>query len=190
MRRLHCLQAQPNAGHHALVLLERYLVKNGKRFLLATQNIDGLHLRAGSSSDCLIELHGNINYCRSVVLLPNPVTNSSLHEIPEEGFTELPPYNSANEMLRPHIVWFNEQLDPCHLELCYAFASNCDLCFSVGTMGAVFPAAEFPIVAKHAGALTIEVNPARTKISGYMDVVINMPAAVALPLLFNQLKST
>lgn len=189
MRRVNCLQAQPNDGHKKLVELENYLMSKGKKFLLATQNIDGLHLRAGSNPNNLIELHGNINYCRPISLPAYPLDETKLIKIPEHGFASLPPYDSNNEMLRPHIVWFNELLNPSYLERCYLFLSHCDLCFSIGTMGAVFPAAEFPILAKERGALTVEINPAQTEISRYMDIIINLPASEALTLLCHQLET-
>ncbi len=190
MRRQMCLQADPNAGHYALVELETLLINRKGLFLLATQNIDGLHTRAGSSSDNMIELHGNINQCRSVNYSDYPIPANDIRTIPFTGFDELPPFDEHGNMLRPHIVWFTEQLDPSYLDKCYRFAETCDVCLSIGTMGAVFPAAEFPIIAKRNGALTVEFNPSLTEISSYMDVIINTSAAFALPLLLERIKSS
>lgn len=189
MRRQMCLQAEPNAGHYALVELESLLINRNAQFLLATQNIDGLHSRAGSSSEYLFELHGSINQCRSVNFINYPIPSDEIKTIPFTGFDELPPFDDHGNMLRPHIVWFTEQLDPFHIEKCYQFTETCDVCLSIGTMGAVFPAAEFPILAKQNGAFTVEVNPNITEISNYMDVMINTSAAFALPLLLEWIKS-
>src|SRR5690242_13070492 len=99
----------PNPGHHAVAALERRL---GDRFLLVTQNVDGLH--AGAGSRRIIELHGNIMKSRCSSCDRPPFEDRSV-------YTELPPCDQCGELLRPHIVWFGEMIDPEHLAAIGAF---------------------------------------------------------------------
>jgi len=143
---------RPNPGHLALVELERRL---GDRFLLATQNVDGLHRDAGSER--LVEIHGNLftSRCSSCSRPPFEDRASHLHGAP--------PCERCGARLRPHIVWFGEMLDPSHLERIHRFLTEAarrgPLVFlAAGTSGAVYPAAGLVDEARQLGACTWLVN--------------------------------
>lgn len=136
----------PNSAHYAIVKLE----KRYNDFLLITQNVDGMHRLAGSRE--LLELHGNIwktrcTKCHEV---------SDNREIPIEI---LPKCRSCGGLLRPHIVWFGESLDPADMERSYEILERCDVLIVVGTSAVVQPAASFAGIAKRKpGSYLIEVN--------------------------------
>jgi NAD-dependent deacetylase len=148
-RRELVLKAQPNAGHIALVQLERRV----PHFTLITQNVDGLHARAGSRD--VIELHGSILRTR-------------LH---------------TNGLERPDVVWFGEMLPEDALRRASAAARACDVFLSVGTSTVVEPAASLPFAALEAGAAVIEVNPTRTPLSDRARVWVQGAAGTSLPAL-------
>jgi len=126
-------------------------------WLLVTQNVDGLHQRAGSRA--VVELHGNIhrNKCfdEDVVVA----------EWRETG--ERPPCcPRCGGPLRPDVVWFGESLSPQTLAQAEAGARRCEVLFSIGTSAAVFPAAQLPLTALQAGAMVVEVNKDPTPLTG------------------------
>lgn len=170
-RRAQARTVQPNAGHHALVGLEAHVAS----FLLATQNVDGLHARAGSRS--LVELHGNIARVRCS-------RDGRIVDDWEEPADALPPRCPAcGAFLRPDVVWFEEMLPPEALERAESAARTCDLMLVVGTSAEVYPAAALPQHAKQCGARIVEINPAPTPLSPIADDVLRGPSAVMLPAL-------
>lgn len=149
---------QPNAAHHAIARWQ-------DRFAglsVVTQNVDGLHQRAGSRG--VVELHGNLWRARCVVC-------HWRYEIPFEG-ARPEACRECGNALRPDVVLFGEMLPAGAFEFASACASRCELCFVVGTSGLVYPAAGLPEIAKAAGAFVCEVNPERTPISDLCDEVI------------------
>jgi len=160
--------AEPNAGHHALAQIEA--ARPG--FFLATQNVDGLHARAGSRN--LVELHGNI---RRTICFD--------HRHPAESWApvdEPPPRcGQCGSWLRPDVVWFGEPLRGDALARAQQAASQCDLFLSIGTSTMVYPAAELPFIAGSNGATVIEINPDRTPLSKLADFVLREKAGTALP---------
>jgi NAD-dependent deacetylase len=150
-RRQKAALCSPNPAHRALVSLEARL---GDRFLLATQNVDGLHRKAGSQR--LIELHGNLFTSRCSSCARAPFTDDRLH------LDALPECEQCKGLLRPHIVWFGEMLDPANLEAVERFAGQASkgrfLFLAIGTSGVVWPAAGFVDLARRAGAETWLVN--------------------------------
>jgi NAD-dependent deacetylase len=172
-RRLKCLDAQPNPGHLALATIQQEAEARGARFTLLTQNVDGLHQRAGSRG--VVELHGSIMAWRCV-RTGTPAT------LPEGPFVEFPPrHPETGHPLRPSVVWFGEMLP----ERAVAAASDalgaCDLFLSIGTSSVVYPAAGFIHAAREAGATTIEVNPDATPISGVIDLALRGKSGEVLP---------
>ena len=136
--------APPNAGHRALVELARRV----PRFTLVTQNVDGLHQRAGSAG--VIELHGNIlrSRCsREGVIVEPPVTGQSP-----------PPCPRCGAPLRPDVVWYGEILPLEALAAAEEAAATCDVLLSVGTSNLVVPAASLPWMAARQGATVVVVN--------------------------------
>jgi NAD-dependent deacetylase len=147
MRRTAVASAKPNAGHVALARLGSLV----PRLTLITQNVDGLHERAGSSD--IVELHGNIT--RVKCSRDGGIeTEWSESEIP-------PPCPRCGAPLRPDVVWFGEMLPVDALRRAQEAAETCDLFLSIGTSNIVEPAASLPWMAAQAGATVIVVNPDR-----------------------------
>ncbi|MCY1003232.1 NAD-dependent deacylase [Myxococcus sp. MISCRS1] len=155
-RRAGAADVSPNPGHDALVAWERHL---GDRFLLATQNVDGLHRRAGSQR--VVEMHGNLFTTRC----SNPdCTRAPFPDTTVYASGTVPGCKECGALLRPHIVWFGEQLDPDDLTRIESFAvkamrSGGRLVFlAAGTSGAVYPAAGMVDNVRAAGGETWLVN--------------------------------
>ena len=162
-------EVAPNPGHLALAELERRV----SRFTLITQNVDGLHQRAGSRG--VIELHGNITRTKCSVE-DGMVEEYVLHSMP-------PVCPNCGAPLRPDVVWFGETLPADALRAASAAASSCDLFFSVGTSGLVQPAASLPFDALRGGATVVEVNPDQTPLTRSADYVLRGNAGEVLPAL-------
>ena len=164
--------AEPNAGHRALVDLEAHV----GTVTVITQNVDDLHNRAGSSD--VIELHGNIthNYCMDCE------TDVSPQRVDDaiEGGTPATCLECGG-LVRPDVVWFGEMLPPDAMDHASRATTDCDVFLSVGTSTALYPAAPLPMLAKESGAYVAEVNPDRTPISGDVDEYLAGPAGEVLP---------
>lgn len=141
-------RAEPNAGHRALAALQDRVLGNGGRFTLVTQNVDGLHARAGSQD--VVELHGNIGRIICSRCQDEPA-------VPGDG--EPPACRLCGAALRPDVVWFGEMLPEAALARAAQEAAECDVFMSVGTSGLVYPAAGLVQVARRGGASVIVVNP-------------------------------
>ncbi len=165
-RRQNIMAAKPNAGHLAIAELEK-----SKSVSVLTQNIDGLHQRAGSTK--VYEIHGSIITIKCTVCDFKDVITSS--------FSELPPICKCGNVLRPDVVWFGEPLPQDVWQAAMQQASSCDVMVVVGTSLAVSPATLLPVYAKQGGAALIEVNPEETPMSASMDLSIRSSAAKALP---------
>ena len=170
-RRGVCRAAEPNAAHQALVAAERRL---GDRFLLVTQNVDGLHLRGGQSPARTYQIHGNIDFCRCVDGCPSPVRPLP-PALPEGWPSERPLADGERALLhcdcgaplRPHVLWFDESYD----EPLYRYqsalraAEQAAALIVVGTSGATtLPARMCEIVAARAAPLIV-VDPEPTVFS-------------------------
>ena len=159
---------RPNAGHYALVDLEKRVA----HFTLVTQNVDGLHRMAGSQN--LLELHGNIQRVRCSACgrfaddWPEPVD-------------EVPRCDVCGGLLRPDVVWFGEALPRGELEQAVAAARSCELFFSIGTSGIVQPAASLAHAARNRGALLVEVNPDETPLTPKVDHFLQGKSGEILP---------
>ena len=149
-RRLQALRCTPNAGHRALVELERQITGRGGRFTLITQNVDRLHQRAGSGQ--VIELHGSLLVWRCTE------TGAEQKFLQPEPFGEYPPRSPAGAPLRPGVVWFGEVLPLDAMAAAEKAACECDLFLSLGTSGVVHPAAGLINIASASAARTCEIN--------------------------------
>jgi NAD-dependent deacetylase len=167
-RRKNILAAKPNPGHFAIANLEKH-----SEVVIATQNIDGLHQKAGSTS--VLELHGSIVRIKC--------TKCSFEQDMIEAFDEVPPYCKCKNILRPDVVWFGEPLPHKTLEQAIIDSSTCDVMIIAGTSLVVSPANTLPLYAKKNNAILIEVNPENTIMSSYMDISIRTSSADALPRL-------
>lgn len=176
-RRANALAALPHAGHQALVELERLLPAVN----VVTQNVDGLHQRAGSRN--VIELHGSLNRFKCSVT-HRPISRTWLEEA--EGAPPPSPYNRAG-LARPDIVWFGEVLPQDAVDTAMNLARSCEFCLSVGTTSLVHPAAGIPLLALQHGAALVEINPQETPLSAQADQCIRAPASQALSAIVEQL---
>jgi NAD-dependent deacetylase len=164
------LAAQPNAGHVALAEFER---RRASGFTLVTQNVDGLHDRAGSRAVC--KLHGDLWTLRCLEC------GAEAHD-ERVPLPELPPRcEGCGGMLRPGVVWFGEALPEAALYAAFQAASTCDVMLVVGTSSQVYPAAALGPLARQAGARVIEVNVEETAHSGLADVSLRGAAGTVLP---------
>lgn len=137
-------EAQPNAGHAALVAMEQHIPK----FTLITQNVDGMHQRAGSKH--VIELHGNLTRTKRA-------SDGKIVESWESD--QIPPRcPETGSLLRPDVVWFGEMLPERALHQATEESAACDIFFSIGTSGVVQPAATLPHIAMNAGATLVVIN--------------------------------
>lgn len=159
---------EPNEGHRAIARFE----ERRPSTTVVTQNIDGLHQRAGSRT--VYELHGSMwklrcegcgaaNENRDVPLSPRTC--------------------SCGAYWRPGIVWFGDMLPMDTVRAAEEAMAACDLLVSVGTSAVVYPAAQLPLIAKQAGATLVEVNPEETPLSAVYDVHLREPASRALAAL-------
>jgi NAD-dependent deacetylase len=162
--------AAPNSGHEALAQLERHVPE----FVLITQNVDGLHRRAGSQR--IIELHGNI--MRSKCSLEAVILE------PGEDDRDVPPScPRCGASLRPDVVWFGEMLPQEALEEAFESAQNCDLFFSIGTSSLVQPAASLPFEALRSAVAVVEINLDETPLSRHAEYALRGRVGEVLPAL-------
>jgi NAD-dependent deacetylase len=165
-------EAQPNPGHLALAELERRTA----RCTLITQNVDGLHQRAGSRN--VLEVHGSIwnlrcTRCRRTWRDASVPLN-------------IPPRCECGALARPGVVWFGEMLPEEIWWSAEQAAASCDVFLVVGTSAVVYPAAGLIPLARASGAKVVEVNTARTAASSGVDCVLTGPAGEILPQVLSQ----
>ncbi|XP_067144185.1 NAD-dependent protein deacylase sirtuin-5, mitochondrial-like [Centruroides vittatus] len=164
------LGKRPNPAHIALAEAEKRMEEKGHRLVVITQNIDELHKAAGTKN--LLELHGTLFKTRCVKcghlkenrespICPalsgkgSPDPNVEDARIPEN---ELPRCTKCSGLLRPHVVWFGESLDPDILQSAQQELDNCDLCLVIGTSSVVYPAAMFAPAVAARGIPVAEFN--------------------------------
>ena len=161
--------AQPNAAHTSIARLSDAVV--------VTQNVDGLHARAGAHA--VVELHGNIFRVRCTAEL-----KTTEHEPP---FETLPPLCACGALLRPDVVWFGEALPESAVRRSMVAISAADLLLVIGTSGLVYPAAG--LVSLHDG-LSIEVNPQASALSSGCTHAVAETAANATPAIVDAILET
>jgi NAD-dependent deacetylase len=175
------VRAEPNRAHYALAELERM----GKLSSVITQNVDGLHIKAGSRN--VIELHGNVREavclsCGKVVPMEEAMGKV------KRGY--LPPRCECGGVLKPNVVLFNEPLPEEAYRRALLESGTCDLMLVVGTSLQVYPAAYLPVVAKQRGARLVIINMEPTPLDDVADVAIHAKAGEALPAIVNALKKS
>jgi NAD-dependent deacetylase len=169
-RRARVAEARPNAGHTALAELER----RAPEFALITQNVDGLHQRAGSRN--VVELHGNITRVKCA-------REGTLVAHWEAATGAVPRCPRCGAWLRPDVVWFGEMLPEPALAAAEDAMRRCDVLLVVGTSAEVYPAAALPELARRAGAIIAEINAAATPLSATADYALRGTAGTVLPAL-------
>ncbi len=163
---------QPNAAHFALAEWQNRF----EDFTLITQNVDGLHERAGSKN--ILELHGNINHAKC----------KNCHEVYKMD-AQIVPHQPANcencqTKLRPDVVLFGEMLPIEAFQKAEEKSRECDLFFIIGTSALVYPAAGLAEIAKFSGAVLVEINPEETPMSSFCDYSLRGKAGEILPKFF------
>jgi len=162
---------QPNPAHYAIARWQDRF----EQFTLVTQNVDGLHVAAGSRN--VVELHGSVWRACCLTCQASTDLRESDHE------TGVPACQECGDLMRPDVVLFGEMLPVGAFERAAVEARSCELCFVVGTSAVVYPAASIPEIARAAGAYVVEVNPEPTPLSNLCHEVLSGKAGEILPLI-------
>jgi NAD-dependent deacetylase len=178
-RRGICLEAGPNPAHDVIAQMEDHY----DEFTLATQNVDGIHPRAGSRK--IVELHGSIHHGRCTAC----EVVSPLRDDPEPEDAPLPTCGSCGALVRPHVVWFGESYRPGILESAFAAAEGAEAVLVAGTSARVWPPVAVALHAQEGGAHLVDVNPQETELSIRADTHLAGPAGEVLPRLWSEVKS-
>lgn len=169
-------KARPNLAHTGLVDLERL----GILKTVITQNVDGLHQRAGNQD--VIEFHGNFAWQRCQ-------TCSQRFSTADVDLTQIPPHCGCGGVLRPDCIFFGEMIPPEALHRSQQVSAHCDVMLVVGTSAMVQPAATMPFIARDNGAVVLEINPEPTPLTNRIS---NLPlmgdAGTILPQLVAAVK--
>ena len=169
--------AVPNIAHLALVDLER----SGRLRAIVTQNIDGLHQRAGSSPDIVVEVHGTLHEVQCLDCGARTPMTEALDRV-DAGEAD-PPCRRCGGILKSATISFGQALVPEVLAAAVAAAQDCDLFLVVGSSLSVQPAAGLTTVAHRHGARVVIVNAQPTPYDALADAVLREPISTALPAL-------
>ncbi|MEO6773606.1 MAG: Sir2 family NAD-dependent protein deacetylase [Kofleriaceae bacterium] len=207
-RRGVCRAAAPNDGHYAIARWDDAMKASGDRFALVTQNIDGLHRRAGSPAARTFAIHGELDQMRcaaecvdgdrgdTVVVdrwpIPTDVPGLARGEAVSEATKALLVCPRCGEMARPHVLWFDEAYDEprFHLDTVRELASAATLCVVVGTSAQTNLPWQVVMLAARNAATIIDINPEPNpfgEIAERSGGVIRAPSAVVLPGLIDQI---
>lgn len=177
-------RAEPHGGHRALAALGAVF----EEVVVVTQNVDGLHRRAGSAD--VVELHGSLDRFRC---------SGAGHTVDAAGFEALAPSRSGEveppacpacgSPVRPGVVWFGELLPKAAVERAWKTCARADALLVIGTSSLVYPAAHLPEIAQAGGAVLLEINPEPTPLTPRVDLWWPARAGVALPALAEALAS-
>lgn len=160
-------ECEPNPAHKTLALWEqRGILKS-----LITQNVDGLHIRAGSKD--VLEVHGDLWTVKCIAC-----DHRERLQIAAVGIPSCP---KCNNHLRPDVVWFGESLNPEIMKKVYAQLEQADTCIVIGTSALVQPAASFPLIVKRHSGIVIEINLEETVLTPVVDFHISGKAGEILP---------
>ncbi len=173
--------AEPNAGHRALVDLER----SGRLLAIVTQNIDGLHQRAGSDPDLVIEIHGTIHEVECLGCGRRQPTQAALARV--EAGEEDPACTACGGVLKTATISFGQALRREVLAAAIAAAREAELFLAVGSSLTVLPAASLAEIAARSGARLVVVNAEATPYDALASATIRSPIGSVLPLLVREL---
>lgn len=171
------LTAEPNAGHRALVTLER----RGTLDTLITQNVDGLHIRAGCSPDRVIEIHGHTREVVCMRCAERAPMERALARV--RAGEEDPACRTCGGVLKAATISFGQGLVEADLARAQAAARRCDLMLAVGSSLSVFPIAGVVPLAREGGARVVIVNAEPTEMDDLADAVLRGPIGEILPRL-------
>jgi len=200
--RRQCIRnAQPNAAHAAIAKLAQH----AGDLLLVTQNVDDLHARAGLPKEKMVQIHGDIFVTRCSRChfqfreegrggSPEPPATRSVGRLRSIAPTsaqreEIPMCPKCDELMRPGVVWFGEQLDPDKIDIVERFLArgHCDYAIVIGTTATFGYIIDWALRANASGGELIEVNPDETPLSTFATQRIHEPATIALPRLIDQI---
>ena len=167
--------AAPNAGHRALAEMER----KGKLHTLVTQNIDGLHQKAGSSPDAIVEIHGTLREVMCMSCDDRAPMETALERV-RAGEPD-PPCRTCGGILKSATISFGQPLHEGDMERARAAAESCDVFLAIGTSLTVYPVAYLPAVAARTGAAVVVMNAEPTRYDADADAVLRAPLGEALP---------
>ncbi|XP_044256612.1 NAD-dependent protein deacylase-like [Tribolium madens] len=193
-RRDVAFNSQPNKAHKALAKYEKICKEQGRNFHVITQNVDGLHRRAGSEN--VLELHGSLDKvictkCKQIeVNEENPICEALRgrgdpskrdQDHPIIPLEALPKCSKCQALVRPYIVWFGENLDPEVLDRSRQLIESCDLCLVIGTSSVVYPAAMFAPTVVERGKPVAEFNLNEDAFDDAFSFYFSGPCGVTLP---------
>jgi NAD-dependent deacetylase len=178
----HPMTAQPNAGHRALVDLER----SGRLLALLTQNVDGLHVAAGSTPELVVEVHGTVRDVSCLDCGERAPMERALDRV--RAGEHDPPCRTCGGILKSATVSFGQGLDPDDLRRADQAARSCDLLLALGTTLGVYPIAEVVPLAVAHGARVVIVNDARTEMDDLAEAVLRGSLGEVLPALVDGLQ--
>ncbi len=167
--------AAPNAGHLALAELER----KGRLDTLVTQNIDGLHQKAGNSPERIVEIHGTLREVMCMSCDERAPMEAALARV-RAGEAD-PPCRTCGGILKSATISFGQALREGDMERARAAAESCDVFLAIGTSLTVYPVAYLPAVAARAGAAVVVLNAEPTSYDQHADAVVRLPLGEALP---------
>ncbi len=167
--------ATPNAGHRALAALER----RGRLRALITQNIDGLHLRAGNTPERVIEVHGNLHQAVCLACEWKGPMRAVLERV--QAGDEDPSCETCGGILKSDTISFGQALVPAVIDRAMQAAQEADLLLAVGTSLRVYPVANAVPIARAAGARIVIMNAEPTQFDAIADAVLNGSISVELP---------
>lgn len=161
-------KSEPNAGHRAVARL----VEQGKVTHVITQNVDGLHQRAGVSEDRLIEIHGTVRYCKCLSCGAR-YENDEVRRMWADSGGDAPDCTLCGGIIKAATISFGQPMPELEMERASLAALTCDLMLAIGSSLVVFPAAGIPISAKKNGAHLVILNREETEMDHLADLVIN-----------------
>lgn len=168
--------AQPNAGHKAFAELER----QGRLRAMITQNIDGLHQKAGNTN--VIELHGTTVECECLTCGARISMDEAVERV--EAGDLAPECDACGGLLKPATISFGQSMPALAMQAAAEACQDCDVFLAVGSSLVVYPAAAFPEIAKQSGAALVIINRTPTPLDGVADLVVNDEIGKTLPRLF------
>lgn len=161
-------RSEPNAGHRAVArLVEQGIVTD-----VITQNVDGLHQRAGVPEDRLIEIHGTVRYCKCLSCGAR-YENDEVRQMWADSGGEAPDCTLCGGIIKAATISFGQPMPELEMERASLAAMTCDLMLAIGSSLVVFPAAGIPITAKKNGAHLVILNREETELDHLADLVIN-----------------
>lgn len=180
-RRQRIRDARPNAAHEAITKLGQY----AKEFLLVTQNVDDLHMRAGLANEAMVQIHGDIfvTKCSRCDL--------SRRDHEQEQRDVVPTCPECDALMRPGVVWFGEQLSRSELQRVedYLDRGACGVVIVAGTTATFGYIIDWALRASRCGGELIEVNPEETPLSQFATQIVREPATIALPRIVDAIVS-